>query len=306
MPIYLPVAAMSLDLFLLLGMGLAVGVLAGLFGIGGGFILTPLLIFLGIPPAIAVGTGAAQVVASSISSAIAHWRRRNVDIAMGLLLIVGGLLGSSSGIILQQTLRSAGQLEFFISAAYVIMLGVIGSLMLIESTRTIFRATSKTGGTSHRRGGQHSWLQRLPMKRRFRTARLYASALPPIAIGIVAGWLTAIMGVGGGFLLVPALIYLMRTPTKIALGTSALQIIVITSLTTVMQATFNQTVDIMLAAPLMCGGVIGAQLGVRAGEKLKAEQLRLLLALLVVAVAIRMAIDLVATPTEIFSLDIGH
>ena len=305
MPIYLPIAGMSLDVILLLGMGLGVGVLAGLFGIGGGFILTPLLIFLGVPPAIAVGTGASQVIASSISGAIAHWQRRNVDIQLGLLLIAGGLAGAVTGILLQQALKATGHLEFFIAAAYVVMLGVIGSLMLIESARTLFQARGKPQAASARRGGQHTWLQGLPLKRRFRVARLYISTIPPIAIGVVAGWLTAIMGVGGGFLLVPALIYLLRAPTKIALGTSAFQIIAITSVTTVMQATVNHSVDVMLAAPLMAGGVIGAQIGVRAGEKLAAAQLRLLLALLVVAVAIRMAAGLTTTPSDPFSLDIA-
>ncbi len=304
MSIYLPVAAMSLDVALLLGMGLGVGVLAGLFGIGGGFILTPLLIFLGVPPPIAVGTGAAQVVALLDLRRHRPLAATQCRIGLGLLLIAGGLVGSSSGIVLQKILKAAGQLELFIALAYVIMLGVIGTLMLIESVRTILR--SKAAGVTHsaRRGGTHSWVQKLPFKQRFRVARLYGSAIPPFGIGIVAGWLTAIMGVGGGFLLVPALIYMLKAPTKVALGTSAFQIIVITAVTTVMQATFNYTVDVMLAAPLMFGGVVGAQIGVRAGEKLKAEQLRFLLALLVVSVAIRIAIGLTVTPGDTFTLDI--
>jgi uncharacterized membrane protein YfcA len=279
MPIYLPVATMSIDLFLLLGMGLGVGVLSGLFGIGGGFILTPLLIFLGVPPPIAVGTGAAQVVASSISGAIGHWKRRNVDIRLGLLLIAGGLIGSTTGILLQKLLKAVGQLELFIAVAYVVILGVIGSLMLIESARTILTVRIEGEKAITRRGGAHSWMQKLPIKMRFRVAKIYGSAIPPVAIGLLTGWLTAIMGVGGGFLLVPAL-------------------------TTVMQATVNHTVDIMLAAPLMAGGVVGAQIGVRAGEKLKAEQLRFLLALLVVAVAARIAFGLTVTPRDIYVLDI--
>lgn len=304
MPIYLPVATMSIDLFLLLGMGLGVGVLSGLFGIGGGFILTPLLIFLGVPPPIAVGTGAAQVVASSISGAIGHWKRRNVDIRLGLLLIAGGLIGSTTGILLQKLLKAVGQLELFIAVAYVVILGVIGSLMLIESARTILTVRIEGEKAITRRGGAHSWMQKLPIKMRFRVAKIYGSAIPPVAIGLLTGWLTAIMGVGGGFLLVPALIYMLKAPTKVALGTSAFQIIVITALTTVMQATVNHTVDIMLAAPLMAGGVVGAQIGVRAGEKLKAEQLRFLLALLVVAVAARIAFGLTVTPRDIYVLDI--
>ena len=306
MPIYLPIASISLDLLGLLGMGFCVGVLAGLFGIGGGFILTPLLIFLGVPPVIAVGTGASQVVASSISGALAQWRRRNVDVKLGVLLIAGGLIGSFSGVLLQGILKAAGQLELFIAGAYVIMLGVIGTLMLIESARTVLKvARTPTGAAPSRRAGQHTWLQGLPLKQRFRTSQLYVSAIPPFSIGLFAGWLTAIMGVGGGFLLVPALIYMLRAPTKIALGTSSFQIVVITALTTVLQAGYNHTVDVVLAAPLMAGGVLGAQVGVRAGDKLPAEQLRLFLAILVVAVAIRMAFGLAVPPLEAFSLEAG-
>ena len=303
MPIYLPIAGLSLDVVLLLAMGLGVGVLAGLFGIGGGFILTPLLIFLGIPPAIAVGTGAAQVVASSISGAYAHWLRRNVDVKLGLFLIAGGLTGSITGVMLQQVLRAAGHLDFFISAAYVVMLGVIGGLMLIESSQTILATSRAKGPLTARRGGQHTWLQGLPFKQRFRTAKLYVSAIPPLGIGLFAGWLTAIMGVGGGFLLIPALIYLLRLPTRLAMGTAAFQIIFVTAVTTILQSMNNFNVDLMLAAPLMLGGVTGAQIGVRLGAKLRAEQLRLLLAVLVLSVAARIAVDLVRTPQEVYVLD---
>ncbi len=302
MPLYLPIAGLSLDLVLLLGMGLSVGVLAGLFGIGGGFILTPLLIFLGVPPPVAVGTGAAQVVASSISGALSHWQRKNVDVKMGTVLIAGGILGSTLGIRLQQLLKALGQLDFFIAATYVIMLGVVGSLMLIESTRAIRGASA--GAVAKKRTGDHSVLQRLPFKLRFRTSKLYASAVPPFVIGAFVGLLTAIMGIGGGFLLIPALIYMIRLPTRLAMGTSAFQIIFITAITTIMQATQNQTVDAMLAAPLILGGVIGAQIGVILGNRLKAEQLRLLLGLLVVSVAIRMAVDLVKPPSDPYNLTV--
>lgn len=302
MPLYLPIAGLSLDLLLLLGMGLSVGVLAGLFGIGGGFILTPLLIFLGVPPPVAVGTGAAQVVASSISGALSHWQRRNVDVKMGAVLIAGGILGSTLGIRLQQLLKALGQLDFFIAATYVVMLGVVGSLMLIESARAIRGASA--GAVPKKRTGDHSVLQRLPFKLRFRTSKLYASAVPPFVIGAFVGLLTAIMGIGGGFLLIPALIYMVRLPTRLAMGTSAFQIIFITAITTIMQATQNQTVDAMLAAPLIFGGVIGAQIGVILGNRLKAEQLRLLLGLLVVAVAVRMAVDLVTPPSDAYNLTV--
>jgi hypothetical protein len=303
MSIYLPIAGLSLDLSMLLVMGLGIGVLAGLFGIGGGFILTPLLIFMGVPPAVAVGTGAAQVVASSVSGAVSHWQRRNVDIKMGLVLVAGGVFGSTFGVKLQQFLKAVGQLELFIALTYVIMLGVIGSLMLIESLRAI--AGARVGEPkSIRRGGQHNLLQRLPLQLRFRTSKLYASALPPLVIGAFVGLLTAIMGVGGGFLLIPALIYLIRLPTRLAMGTSAFQIIFITSLTTVLQATENHSVDLLLAAPLILGGVMGAQIGVRLGNRLRADQLRLLLALLVLAVSARMAIDLAREPGERFNVSI--
>lgn len=303
MPLYLPIAGLSLDLLLLLGMGLSIGVLSGLFGIGGGFILTPLLIFLGVPPSVAVGTGAAQVVASSVSGAISHWQRKNVDVKMGFVLIVGGIVGSTMGIRLQQVLKALGQLDFFIAATYVVMLGVVGSLMMIESIGTM-RGAAAGALPAKRREEHHSFLQRLPLKLRFRTSKLYVSAIPALVIGAFVGLLTAIMGIGGGFLLIPALIYMVRLPTRLAMGTSAFQIIFITAITAMMQATQNQTVDAMLAAPLILGGVVGAQIGVRLANRLKAEQLRLLLALLVVGVAIRMSVDLVTPPTDPFNLTV--
>jgi uncharacterized membrane protein YfcA len=300
--IYLPMAEMSLNLFLLLGMGLAVGVLSGMFGIGGGFILTPMLIFLGVPPALAVGTGASQVVASSVSGAVAHWQRGNVDLHMGAFLIGGGLVGALSGAYILSLLKALGQLDLFVSLSYVILLGVIGALMLIESLRTL-RAIAEAKSIPARRAAQHTWIQGLPLKQRFRTSRLYISTIPPVLIGAFVGWLTAIMGVGGGFLLVPALIYLLGVPTRIVIGTSVFQIVFVTAFTTVLQSVLNNSVDIMLAAPLMVGGVIGAHYGVEMGQRLKAEQLRVMLALLVIAVSIRMALGLVITPPEVFSIE---
>jgi uncharacterized membrane protein YfcA len=302
MDIYLPVAELSMNLLLLLGIGLAVGVLSGMFGIGGGFIMTPLLIFLGIPPAIAVGTGASQVVASSVTSAVGHWRRDNVDVKMGLLLIGGGIVGSTTGVFVQTILRNLGQLDLVISLTYVVVLGVIGTLMLIESVNTFRRTRGSAKVASARKAGQHTWMQGLPLKQRFHKSKLYASAIPPAMIGLIVGWLTAIMGVGGGFLIVPALIYLMGVPTRIAIGTSVFQIVFLTAITTVLQAIQNQTVDVMLAAPLMIGGVIGAQFGVDIGQKLNAVQLRGLLAGLVLLVALRMAVDLALTPADLYSL----
>jgi uncharacterized membrane protein YfcA len=302
MSVYLPIAELAIDLRVLIALGLVVGFLSGMFGIGGGFITTPFLIFLGVPPPIAVGTGASQVVASSVSGAIAHWKRGNVDLTMGLLLIAGGVVGASLGIAIQRLLKAAGQLDFFIAMAYVLLLGTIGGLMLIESVRTMRKVPGPVKTTS-RRGGQHIWVQRLPMKVRFRTAKLYISAVPPVLIGVAVGFLTAIMGVGGGFMLVPALIYLLRVPTRIVIGTSQFQVVFITAFATLLQATTNFSVDLLLAAPLMIAGVFGAQYGVRAGQRLNAEQLRALLALLVLLVAIRLAFVLVTVPEEIYELD---
>jgi uncharacterized membrane protein YfcA len=302
MSVYLPIAELAIDLRVLIALGLVVGFLSGMFGIGGGFITTPFLIFLGVPPPIAVGTGASQVVASSVSGAIAHWKRGNVDLTMGLLLIAGGVVGASLGIAIHRLLKAAGQLHFFIAMAYVLLLGTIGGLMLIESVRTMRKVPGPVTTTS-RRGGQHIWVQRLPMKVRFRTAKLYISAVPPVLIGVAVGFLTAIMGVGGGFMLVPALIYLLRVPTRIVIGTSQFQVVFITAFATLLQATTNFSVDLLLAAPLMIAGVFGAQYGVRAGQRLNAEQLRALLALLVLLVAIRLAFGLVTVPEEIYELD---
>jgi uncharacterized membrane protein YfcA len=302
MQIYLPIAELSLNVLLLLGMGFAIGFLSGMFGIGGGFILTPMLIFLGVPPAVAVGTGASQVVAASVSSATAHWRRNNIDLQMGAVLIVGGFAGAAFGVQLLGYLRSLGQLELTVTLAYVVLLGAVGGLMLVESLRTM-RAAPATGGAYSRRGGQHTWIEGLPLKRRFRHSRIYASLIPFLVIGAVIGLLTGVMGVGGGFLLVPALIYLLRIPTRLVIGTSTFQIVCVAAFATVMQAALNQTIDIALAVPLMAGSVVGAQFGVGYSERFKAEQLRALLALIVVAVAIRMAFGLVVPPVDIFNIE---
>ena len=301
MQIYLPVAELSLNVLLLLGIGLAIGFLSGMFGIGGGFIMTPLLIFLGVPAGVAVGTGASQVVASSVSSAVGHWRRSNIDVQMAWLLIFGGIFGSIFGVQLLAWLKSYGQLEFFVSIMYVVLLGVVGGLMLIESVRTL-RATGTVAAT-RRKGGQHTWLERLPLKRRFRVSKVYISAIPPVVIGVFVGLLTAVMGVGGGFMMVPAMIYLLRMPTKLVIGTSTMQILFVTAFTTVLQASQNHSVDLMLSVPLIAGGVVGAQLGVGYGERLKAEQLRALLALLVLAVEVRMALGLTIRPSDLFVIE---
>jgi uncharacterized membrane protein YfcA len=304
MTFYLPIAEMSANIFIFLGIGAAVGFLSGLFGVGGGFLMTPLLIFSGVPPAVAVGTQAAQIVASSVSGAFAQWRRRNVDVRMGTVLLAGGLVGSIVGVWLVGVLRRIGQFDFFVAACYVTLLGVVGTLMLIESISTIRKA--RGGAPIHfRRSGQHNWLHGLPLKVRFHRSKLYISAIPPITIGAFVGLLTAIMGVGGGFIMVPAMIYLLRVPTNVVIGTSLYQIVFLTAATTILHASQNRSVDLALAMLLMVGGVIGAQFGAAAGERLKGEQLRFLMAALVLMVCLRFAWQLVATPSDPYSIGSG-
>jgi uncharacterized membrane protein YfcA len=301
MHIYLPIAEMSANVLLFLGMGCAVGFLAGLFGVGGGFLMTPLLIFSGIPAAVAVGTGAAQIVASSVSGAIAQYRRNTVDIKMGLVLLAGGVLGSVIGVKMVRILRLAGQFDLFVALAYVTFLGVIGTLMLIESLHAI-QAARSGAPSARRRSGQHNWIHKLPFKMRFHRSKLYISAFPPMMIGAFVGFLGAIMGAGGGFIMIPALIYLLRMPTNIAIGTSLFQIVFVAAVTTVMQSTENYSVDIVLALLLIVSGVVGAQYGAAAGARLKGEHLRFLLAALVLLVCARIGWDLIVTPPELFSI----
>ncbi len=306
MQIYLPIAELSVNVFLFLGMGAGVGFLSGLFGVGGGFLMTPLLIFAGIPPAVAVATEANQIVASSVSGALAHWRRGNVDIKMGVVLLIGGIIGSTLGVWVFGLLRGLGQIDLVIRLSYVVFLGIIGALMLVESLKAISRQR-KPGG-KRRKLHQHNWLHGLPFKMRFRRSKLYISALLPLGIGILVGILAAIMGVGGGFIMVPAMIYLLGMPTAMVVGTSLFQIIFVTANVTFLQAWQNQTVDIFLALLLLTGGVIGAQLGTRAGSKLPGEQLRSMLALIVLAVCARLAYELLAHPEDLFSIGalVGH
>ncbi|MEJ5082386.1 MULTISPECIES: sulfite exporter TauE/SafE family protein [unclassified Ochrobactrum] len=304
MGIYLPIAELSVNMLVLLGMGAAVGFLSGLFGVGGGFLITPLLIFYNIPPAIAVATGANQVIASSVSGALAHFKRRTLDIKLGLFLVAGGILGSLLGIFVFSWLRDLGQLDLIVSILYVFFLGTVGGLMLVESFRALRRVKKGQAGAI-RRPGQHTWIHKLPFKMRFRASTIYVSIIPVLAIGFFIGLLSSVMGVGGGFIMVPALIYLLHVPTNVVVGTSLFQITFVTAFTTVMQATTNQSIDIVLAFLLMLGGVIGAQYGARAGQKLRGEQLRLLLALLVLAVGLRLAFGLFVRPDNLFSISIA-
>lgn len=302
MPVYLPIAELSVNLFLILGMGGAVGLLSGMFGVGGGFLMTPLLIFTGIPPAVAVATGANQLVAASVSGVLAHWRRGNVDFKMGFVLLIGGVAGSSLGTWIFALLKSAGQIDLLISLSYVIFLGVIGSLMLFESLGALLR--NRKGTAKRKKLHQHYWIHGLPFKMRFRKSKLYISALMPLGLGFFVGILSAIMGVGGGFVMVPAMIYLLGMPTSVVIGTSLFQIIFVTANVTFLQSWATQTVDVMLALLLMSSAVIGAQFGTRIGTKMKGEQLRSLLGLLVLLVCLKLAADLVLTPDDVYSFGV--
>ncbi len=303
MQLYLPIAEVSVNAFLILGLGGVVGFLSGMFGVGGGFLITPLLFFIGVPPAVAVATGANQVVASSVSGVLAQLRRKGVDFQMGTVLLVGGVVGSAVGIWVFSLMTRLGQVDLFVQLSYVFFLGLIGAMMFQESLRSLLRA--RKANPPVRRAHVHSWVHGLPFKMRFRASGLYISVIPPLGVGALVGLLAAIMGVGGGFIMVPAMIYFLGMPTKVVIGTSLFQIIFVTAFTTVMHAVTSQTVDMMLALLLILGGVIGAQIGTRVGMRLKAEQLRILLSLLVLTVAIRIGVGLVLTPDELYSLAPG-
>ncbi|MBT5482621.1 MAG: sulfite exporter TauE/SafE family protein [Alphaproteobacteria bacterium] len=301
MYIYLPIAEVSMHIAVIIGLGGGVGFLSGMFGVGGGFLMTPLLIFLGVPPAIAVSTEANQIVASSVSGVIAHWRRGNVDFKMGGILLVGGVFGSSLGVLLFSILRDIGQIDLVIKLSYVVFLGLIGGMMLLESIRAILR--TRQAGARRGKLHQHNWLHGLPFKMRFRKSKLYISALLPFFLAAMVGVLSAIMGVGGGFILVPAMIYLLGMPTYVVIGTSLFQIIFVTANITVLQAVQTQTVDFVLAGLLLFGAVIGAQIGARFGTRLKGEQLRGLLALMVLGVSVKLGIELITAPVDVFAVE---
>ena len=294
---------MNVNILLIVLIGMLVGGLSGLFGVGGGFLMTPLLIFLGIPPAVAVGTEAPHVLAASVSGVIAHWRRKNVDFKMGFFLMIGGVVGSTVGVNLFKILRIFGQIDIVIQMLFLIFLGFIGFSMAFESAKTTitkYRTTSSIRTKLH----QHSWIHGLPFKLRFHRSKLYISTIPPIVIGFFVGVLSAMMGVGGGFIIIPAMVYLLGMSTNVVVGTSLFQIIFVTANSTFFQSYLNQTVDIVLASLMIVGGVIGAQIGARLGTKLKAEYLRGILAILVLAVCAKIFTDLTLTPANLFSLDL--
>ena len=300
MSIYLPIAEMNVNIFLIVFIGMIVGALSGLFGVGGGFLMTPLLIFLGIPPVVAVGSEAPHVLASSVSGVIAHWRKKNVDFKMGFFLLSGGVIGSTLGVNLFKLLKTYGQIDIVIQFLFIIFLGFIGMSMAFESAKTTiknYRTTSAIRTKLH----QHSWIHGLPFKLRFHRSKLYISAIPPILIGFFVGVLSAMMGVGGGFIMIPAMVYILGMSTNVVVGTSLFQIIFVTANSTFFQSYLNQTVDIVLSALMILGGVIGAQIGVRIGSQLKAEYLRGILAILVLLVCAKILSDLILTPSDLFT-----
>jgi uncharacterized protein len=298
--LYLPIAELTINVFVFLGLGAVVGFVSGLFGVGGGFLLTPLLIFTGIPPAVAVATVTPQIVASTTSGAIAYWRRGGVDVTMNWVLLAGGTIGTALGVYVFRALRVFGQLDLIIGLAYVTFLGTIGSLMLRESVGALVRA--RRGGPARRPAQHHLWIHGLPLKLRFRSSKLYVSVIPIVVLGFLIGFLGTVLGIGGGFLLVPALIYLLRVPSNLVVGTSLVFVVATMAMATVLHAVANKSVDLLLAAVLMAGGVIGAQFGVQFGQVLRGEQLRALLALLVLAVAARFLVGLFLPPENLYSV----
>ncbi len=301
MSIYLPIAELPVNIFVILSLGIAVGFISGMFGVGGGFLMTPLLILVGIPSAIAVANVPSHMAASSMSGALNYWRKRLVDVGLGLVLLSGGIIGTAVGVWFFSVLMRNGHLDLVVGLSYVILLGIVGGIMLTESIRAILR-THRGAAPIVRRPGTHAWFHGLPLKLRFRQSRIYVSALPITVIGFAIGFFGAIMGIGGGFLLIPALIYLMRVPTTVSVATSLFLTLCTMLIATILHAIENRTVDIVLALSLMVGGVIGAQFGARAGQAIRAEQLRLLLGVLVLGVALRVAVDLVARPDDLFTV----
>ncbi len=301
MQLYLPIADLPVNVFLILAMGAAVGFVSGMIGIGGGFLMTPLLIFIGITPAVAVASVASHIAASSFSGAIAYWRRRAIDPALAVVLLCGGTIGTTLGVWTFTLLRALGQLDLMIALSYVALLSTVGGLMFWEGFRAMLRARRGIV-VPLRRSGTHNWVHGLPLKMRFKRSKIYLSVIPVVIIGLVIGFVGAIMGIGGGFILVPIMIYLLRVPTSTVIGTSMVLTLVTMLFATMLHAMTNHLVDVVLALILMVGGVTGAQFGARAGQKIRGEQLRMLLGLLILAVGIRFAVELVIRPEDLFTI----
>jgi uncharacterized membrane protein YfcA len=310
MHLYLPIAEMSVNALSIILLGGLTGLLAGLFGVGGGFLTTPLLIFMGISPAVAVASSACQIIGSSLSGFLTQWQRKNVDFQIGSLLLAGGVVGSALGILLFNWLQAIGLIDFVISVMYVLLLGSIGSMMGLESWRALKRKREAATLGNSPRVQKHSRLsllwhlyaRKLPWKRHFSGSNVRMSALLPIGIGVLAGTLVSMMGIGGGFFMIPAMIYLLGMPTSMVVGTSLFQILFVTTQTTILHAVSSQTVDIVLATLLLVGGVIGAQFGTRLGTRLQPEMVRALLAAMVVLVALRLAFGLFIPPENIYAV----
>jgi uncharacterized protein len=298
--VYLPIAEISMNLFFLVGIGGAVGFLSGLFGVGGGFLLTPLLLFSGVPASVAVASVTGQVVAASTSGALSYYRRNQIDTHLALYLVLSSILGAFGGVATFQVLRASGQLDLVVAVGFLVLLGFVGTLMLVEAIRSILKRRAGIV-VREKLPNQHNWFHGLPWRVRFKRSRLYISVLPVIFIGVAIGFVGSLLGIGGGFILVPALVYLLRVPGNMVIGTSLLQLVAMMSATTILHAVSSQSVDILLAFCLMVGGTVGAQFGSSAGKYLRGEQLRALLALLILAVALRFGLSLVLTPADIYS-----
>ncbi|MGM4894351.1 MULTISPECIES: TSUP family transporter [unclassified Tardiphaga] len=301
MQLYLPIADIPINVLLILAMGAAVGFVSGMFGIGGGFLMTPLLIFVGIAPAVSVASVASHIAASSFSGALSYWRRRAIDPALASVLLTGGVVGTALGVWAFTQLRNLGQLDLTISLSYVILLTAVGSLMFWEGLRALLRIR-RGDPVNLRRSGSHSWVHGLPLKMRFKRSKIYLSVIPVIAVGLLIGFIGAVMGIGGSFILIPILIYWLRIPTSTVIGTSMVLTLVTMVIATLLHAVTNHLVDAVLALILMVGGVTGAQFGARAGQKIRGEHLRLLLGLLILAVGVRFAVELVIRPADLFTI----
>jgi uncharacterized protein len=302
MQLYLPIAELPLNLFLLLGMGAAIGFISGMFGVGGGFLLTPLLIFVGVPASVAVATSSVHIAASSVTGALTYWRRKALDLKLGLVLVSGGLCGTVLGVLFFNQMRKLGHLDLVITVSYVTLLMSVGCLMFVESVAALLESR-KGKSLPLRHAGEHRWYEGLPFPMRFHRSKMSTSVIPLVLLGCVIGFVGTLLGIGGGFLVVPALIYFFRVPTSIVVGTSLFQILITMIAATLLHATISQAVDVLLALTLVVGGVIGAQFGARTGQALRGEHFRLLLALLILVVGIRFAFDIVGAPSDLYSIN---